>query len=194
MIFLQAEKSFEASVKLEPDNAYNHSNLATAYFYQKKYRLAAKSNERAVVLNPDSYILQANLADAYRWSDQTEQAIKSYEMAINIINKHIENKPENKSLKIRKASYLAKAGAIELALDTLPDSLKESKAYMVVLAANVYELAGKRERVLELLIEAINLGYEFKNIKNEPEFDNFFASETGRQFFNRYSSSNNTLN
>ncbi|PWK54358.1 serine/threonine-protein kinase [Pleionea mediterranea] len=185
--FVQAEKSFEASVKREPDNAYNHSNLATAYFYQTKYHLATKSNERAVELNPDSYILQANLADSYRWEGKDLQAKVTYEKAISLVNKLIEQKSNNISLKVRKASYLAKSGMVKPALALLPtDSLIDSKAYVLIWASNVYELAGNRDKVAEYLTAAINKGYDLKNLRNEPEFDRFFSSDIGNQFLKKY--------
>jgi serine/threonine-protein kinase len=45
----------------------------------------------------------------------------------------------------------------------------QKKADILFKAAIVFELAGKRDRAMEMLAEAVQLGYTWKQIENDPE-------------------------
>lgn len=166
-----ALETFKKALELEPISV-NYSNVATVYFYQKKYHDAMRNYELSVDLNPGHSILWANLADSYRWAGEREKSIISYNQAIKLLNKSLITKPNSEKLKIRRALFYAKSGDLTEALKGLNGIKSLTDNNMLIMAAQIAELCNQRIRAIEYLKVAIKQGYDLTAILNEPEFSN----------------------
>ena len=77
-----AEETFEAVLKLAPDNSYGHSALAYVYAKQGRLDEAIVENEVVVELMPDDYNSFKNLALLYDQKGDMESAIGATEKAL----------------------------------------------------------------------------------------------------------------
>jgi Flp pilus assembly protein TadD/predicted Ser/Thr protein kinase len=148
------------------------ANLGTVLFYQGKYDRAVPAFEKAVELGANNYDNWGNLGDAYRWSsNKKNQAKPAYEHAIQLVREEIARNPNEIELRTDLALYLAKAGDKGAALKELKpmEAVHDSNPSDLYNSALVYELCGKRDQALEVLLAAVKSGQDLNDIKNEPE-------------------------
>jgi len=167
--FNKAFQTFSHALEISP-TAVNYSNVATVLFYRKDYLGAVKNFEAAVNLNPGHAVLLGNLADSYRWAGLEKKSIEYYKMAIIRVNLLLKDKPESDKLVLRKALYLAKLGNKKEARINLDKVNNLADNNMLIMAAQVSELCGERTLAVKYINAALNSGYEFSSILNEPEF------------------------
>lgn len=169
--FSSARQTFEKALKAAA-SANNYANLATVYFYMTDYAAAVTHFEKAVELGRDRYQLWGNLADSYRWNQQQSQALTAYQQAIQLLEKRLKTAPNNPNLLLQKALFLSKSGQQHQALQQIPAL---TNASMKVKAAQVFELADRRDEAIKLLKEAIKDGYQLAAIESEPEFKSLLS-------------------
>lgn len=170
--FDDARQTFEKALNAAP-SANNYANLATVYFYMTDYAAAVTHFEKAVELGRDRYQLWGNLADSYRWNQQQSQALTAYQQAIQLLDKRLKTAPNNPNLLLQKALFLSKSGQQQKALQQIPAL---TNASMKVKAAQVFELADRRDEAIQLLKDAIKDGYQLAAIESEPEFKSLLSA------------------
>ena len=164
-----ALQTFSQAVAIN-DSAVNRSNIGTILFYQRAYADAAVHFARATELKPNSYQLWGNLADSYRWAQQPEKAMQSYQQAIILVQKQLAKMPLNTPARLRLGLYLAKSGQPQQALKQLDTSGALTKTQMLINAAQICEISGQRQRAVDYLQQALQQGYTYQAIVDEPEF------------------------
>lgn len=166
-----ARHTFEKALNAAP-SANNYANLATVYFYMTDFAAAVTHFEKAVELGRDRYQLWGNLADSYRWNQQQTKAQSAYQQAIELLDKRLKTAPNNPNLLLQKALFLSKSGQQHKALQHMPAL---TNANMKIKAAQVFELAGRRDEAVRLMKEAIKDGYQLAAIESEPEFKSLLS-------------------
>jgi serine/threonine protein kinase/tetratricopeptide (TPR) repeat protein len=168
--------TFNQAVAIDND-AVNHSNIGTLLFYQQKYAEASEHFALAVELKPDNYQLWGNLADSYRWSQQPDKALQSYQQAIRLVSLLLEKTPNLKNARLRLGLYLAKSGQSRQALQELKAAGALTKPQQLINAAQICEISGERQRAVDYLTTALELGYDFDALQSEPEFSQLLQQQ-----------------
>lgn len=163
-----ALSAFEKAARLEP-SADNFSNIGSIYFYQRNYQAAIDAYLQAVSFADASFVVWANLGDAYRWAAHTDAAQQSYLKAISLLEPRLQQ-GNNPRLLLRKALYQAKAGDTQAAWALVEQLPAFSESRFILMAAQIAEIAGHRERALQYIQQALKLGVALDSLTQEPEF------------------------
>ena len=75
---------FEAALKLNPDSAGAHNNLATVLFMQRRFDEAAQHYREALRVTPDNPQIYVNLGDTLVRLGRTAEAVKCYQAALQL--------------------------------------------------------------------------------------------------------------
>ena len=162
---------FQRALEIEPQ-ATIYNNLATMRFFQGRFADAAAAFEKATELNPTYYLYWGNLGDACRWiPGQEQKARDAFTTAIALTGKRLEANTADVELRSSLATYLAKRGDTQKALDELRTIEQTPKRVPSVYykTAIAYEIAGRRDEALRDLEAAITGGYSMREIANEAE-------------------------
>jgi eukaryotic-like serine/threonine-protein kinase len=149
------------------------SNLATAYFQDKKYPEAAKYFEEATNLDPRNYELWGNLGDAYYWAPGLrERAPEVYRKAVALGEEQRKINPRDASMLSYLASDYAMLGKTAEANERISGALKQKPKDPEVLyyAGLVYAQAGEREKAITALQRAVAVGCPIAAIRDAPNF------------------------
>ncbi len=162
--------AFQKSLALE-QHQVAYSNLGTVYFYLKRYDDAVKMFEKAVELSPNYELGMGNLADAYRWSGRTQEAMATYDKAIALAYKELQVNPRAATTMQHLAQYYAKKGDSADALEFIKrsQSIDPADSSALYTQAVVYSLADRQDEALKVLSAALQKGYSFQEVKNDPE-------------------------
>lgn len=166
-----AAAALQQSLLIQP-TATAYTNLGTLRFYQGRFAEAADAMDQAIRLDANKYLLWGNLADAYRWTpDKANKAPAAYDRAIELVKDRLKAAPGDPDLRSSLAMYLAKLKRTEESLAEIEAVLASApkKADVLFKAANIFELAGQRDRAMKMLEEAVDRGYTWKQIVNDPE-------------------------
>jgi serine/threonine-protein kinase len=166
-----AAAALQRALEIAP-TAATFTNLGTLRFYQGRYNDALPAFEKAVELGANNSLYWGNLADAYRWAPgRREDSIQAYSRAIVLQRDIAAKQPDDLDAKSRLALYLVKSNQTKQALDIASALEREAKLSSPVLMrlTVVRELAGDRDRALQLLQQLLAAGYPMKEIVNEPE-------------------------
>lgn len=170
--YADAIPNFQRSVAISPSSdAY--SNLATAYFYIRRYPEAAGAYAKAAELDPRNYLIQGNLGDAYNaMPNQRHAADDAYRKAIALATEEARVNPRDGSLLIKLAKYHAMLGEKDQALEALARGLKMQPHDPEVLfeIALVYEQTGDREQAVAWLRKSLAAGFSLASIRDDPVF------------------------
>ena len=178
-----AREAFRSSIAIHPtDRAY--LNLASVYYIEGDYETAAELSEQAVSLNESNYKAWAALGNARYWIDgERERATEAYRRAITLAEERLALNPGDVRMRATLASYYVVVGEDEKArsyVDTALESTSRSP-FVVYFAGYVYEQLGDRTRALELIDQAIELGYPIREIERDPWLDDLRADERFQQ-------------
>jgi serine/threonine-protein kinase len=168
---VEAEKMLKKSIEVRPTDLAR-LNLATVYFFEKRYAEAVAIYEKLVEGGTKDYGFWGNLADAYRWTPgRADKAPATYRHAVDLAREALDVNPRDVLARINLALYTAKTGQPDEALRNLDEVLKYAPNDKNILfnAAIVSELTGNRARALEFLGRAIQGGYSLNEIAAEPE-------------------------
>lgn len=166
-----ARKAIERSIELEP-RAKSYGNLASIYYYEGKYEAAAETYQKVVDMDPKGYLSRANLAAALdRIPSQKAKALEAYEKAIELAKPVLEATPNDHRVIGNVASYHAVLGHREqaLALIRRAIALRPDSPDVANRAVTVYEFLKDRESALKWAVTAVENGYPFESLKNDPE-------------------------
>ena len=166
-----AASALQRSLEIKPD-AYAFGNLGTLRFFQGRYGDAVPAFEKAVKMEANEYLWWGNLADAYRWAPgQSAKATPTYRVAIRLAREALSVHAQDQDARTYLALYLAKIGDKKEALAEIRegDDAAQKTPEVLFRSAVVHELCGERDLALTTLSASLNAGYDFGEIKNEPE-------------------------
>ena len=163
----------ERSVSLRP-TAGAYSNLATAYFYQRRFADSARTYEGALKLDERNLTLWRNLAEAYYWTPgKRPEATRACLQAIAMARDHLQVNPRDFDVLGNTAFCYAVSGDPKSALDSLGLALKIAPhdPDLHFQAALVHMEAGQASQALTWLEKAVRGGYSASKVRDTPNFD-----------------------
>jgi len=166
--YSEAAASLQRALEIDPDPRV-YSNLGTLYFFQGLYQKALMAFESAIEEGANDYRIWGNLGDAYRWTaGNADKAEEAFETAIRLVREAIADTGRDGEKSALLAEFLAKTGDAAGALIEL-ESFESSDPYDYFNAAQAAEIAGARERSLELLEQALDAGLSLEEVRKDPE-------------------------
>ena len=174
---------FDRSVAIRP-TAAAHSNLATAYFFRRRFLDAAQSFEQGVKLNQENHTIWGNLGDAYYWAPgKRPQAADAYRQAISLGEERLTVNPRDVTVLGQVAGYYAMIGEKQPALDRLQQALEIAPADAGVLfkAAIVHVQFNEVDETLNWLEKAGEAGYSWTTVRDAPNFDHLWGNPRFQQ-------------
>jgi len=176
--YSDAIQALKHSIAIRPSsNAY--SNLGTAYFYLRRYPVAALAYEQALKLNAlneerENYVLWWNLGDARYWSPgRRQEAAEAYHQAISLAQQSLQVNARDAYALSTVAICKAMLGENAQALGALNRALSQKREdpELQFRAAIVYSQVGDRSQALASLEKAVAAGFSRKTIRDSPNFD-----------------------
>ncbi len=171
--YASAVPLFQRAVAIQP-TADAYSNLATSYFYLRRFGDSASTFDEAVKLNNHNYVMWGNLANAeHRTPDRHGEALAAYQKAILFAEQQLQVNSRDAGLLGDLADYYSMLGDksraeeyITRALSYAPDNASVSFK-----AAQVYVQLGDSNRAVELLRKALAAGYPRTIVRDSPVMD-----------------------
>ena len=155
-----------------------YANLGTANSRAERYQDAVQAYKKALEFDDTDWLVWGNLAFVYSWmNDRESEASETFEHAIQLAEAARVENTRDPYVHSDLALYYAKTGNPELALqraDTAT-SLSPDSGEILSAAAATYELAGEREKAVELIRQSLQLGYPMQNLQYNPEFQALLA-------------------
>jgi tetratricopeptide (TPR) repeat protein len=173
----EAITMYERAVELKP-NYMAYANLGTAYSRAKRYPDAVEAYKKALDLDDKDWMVWGNLGYVYSWTRGMEaQAAGAFEHAIKLAEAGRKDNPRDALLHSDLALYYAKTGQPQLALRRLRTALALSPdtGEIQAAAAEVYELAGQRDKGVEFALKSLELGFPRQRLQRNPELSRLLA-------------------
>jgi len=160
-----AQKEFEAAIRLDPKLYEAYYFYARTSFQSGDLAKAADLYEQAARLNPDDYQAVSLLVGVYHGLGRPAQAADTQKRALGLVEKHIDNHPDDPRSLYLGAGILARTGdhtkSYEWARRALAIDPEETSILYNV--ACVYALLGRTEDALACLAKVMENGMFFKN-------------------------------
>jgi Flp pilus assembly protein TadD len=172
--FPAALVAYRKGLALQPDNAVAASNLGVTQLWMGRSAEAVASLEVAVRHAPNEYLVRANLGDAYRAVGRNEaKAADAYARSIALAREQLRLNPRDATAHSYIATDLAKTGHAAEADAEMNRALElDSKdASILVDAAVVAALAGRKAEAIDWLRKGVQAGYCRDVIARQPEFE-----------------------
>jgi len=176
--YREAIPTLERSVAIRT-TATALSNLATAYFYQRRFAEAAQTYGAAVKADERNYVFWGNLGDALYWTPgRRAEAAAAYRKANALAEAKLQ-------VNARSARVLADLGFYHAMLDERKAALSQLRRALEIApdnpsvrfeAALVYNQFGETDRALGWLEKAVAVGYSPATIRDTPNFDSLRAN------------------
>jgi serine/threonine-protein kinase len=169
--YAEAETTLKKSLAIQPSNS-TYLNLGTICFFQGRFREAVTMYEKAIELGAAGAVTWGNLGDAYRWTPEyAAKAPAAFRRAIQAAEAQLAVNPNDADVLSSLAVYRAKLGDRSRSLAEVEKArrLAPSDQNVAFTSVLVFELAGKRERALAALKEALGAGYSLEEARREPE-------------------------
>ncbi len=163
--FVQAQREFEAAIRLDPKLYEAYYFYARTSFQSGDLAKAAALYEQASRLNPDDYQAVSLLVPVYHGLGRPAEAAATEERALQLIEKHTENHPDDPRALYLGAGILARIGEHAKSYDWARRALAIDPEETSILynVACVYALLGKTEDALQCLGKVMEHGTFFKN-------------------------------
>jgi eukaryotic-like serine/threonine-protein kinase len=172
----EALNILQRGLEIRP-SAWLYTNLGTLYFYDEQYLAAAEAFEKAVAPaygGATEYQNWVNLADTLLWiPGRKQEANKYYHKAMSLIEPIFSRRPKDLGLASKVALYRARVGEMEkskILLESFTQQKIESPSINYLIGLT-YELIGDREKALEKIKTAHDLGYPIYLIESEPDLE-----------------------
>jgi serine/threonine protein kinase/Flp pilus assembly protein TadD len=173
--FVEARKKFEEAIRLNPKLYEAYYFYARTSFQSGDLAKAAELYEQASRLNPDSYEAFSLMVGVYHGLGKHVEAAAAEKRAMELLEKHVENHPDDARALYFGAGILARQGNPEKGYDWARRALAIDQQEPSILynVACVYALLGKTEDALECLAKATKEhGAFFKNwAAKDSDFD-----------------------
>jgi serine/threonine protein kinase/tetratricopeptide (TPR) repeat protein len=163
--FAQAQKEFEAAIRLDPKLYEAYYFYARTSFQSGDLTKAAALYEQASKLNPDDYQAVSLLVPVYHGLGRPAEATATEKRALQLIEKHTENHPDDPRALYLGAGILARVGEHAKSYDWARRALAIDPEETSILynVACVYALLGRTEDALACLGKVMEHGTFFKN-------------------------------
>jgi len=149
-----------------------YTNLGTIYHFQGRYRDAVPMMQKAVELGAADFQLWGNLGESYRRTPElSAMAPEAYRQAARLAEQQLTINPQDAEIQAWLAVYRVKLGNKDRALSEIERARRLAPRNVNVLfrTAQVYELAGQRDRALSALESAIENGYSIAEIRTAAD-------------------------
>jgi len=159
-----AEKEFETAIMLNPSLFEAHYFYARDCLAQGKFEKAARLFSDAVRVNPEDYQSPVFLSQVYFELGRNREGMESALCAAKAVEKHLEMHPDDaRALYLGSYSH-AKVGNVETAQDWAKRALDADRNEPAVLynVACSYTMLGDNDRALDLLEQAVDMGFGYK--------------------------------
>ena len=169
----EAVEELQRSVALRPTSE-SYGNLATAYFYLRRYDEAAANLKTVLGIDDKDWLNWGNLGDTlYQIPPRRSEAFAAYRKAIELANARLQVNPRDPVLLAYASDYYAMLGEEKPARDLLNRALALASSDSDVLfrAAILYNHFGDMPRTLEYLEKAEAAGYPRNLVRDTPDFD-----------------------
>lgn len=163
---IDAKKSYERAIQLDPHYAQPYNNLGAIYHAEKDYRKAQHYYKKAIKLNPKSPLFYSNLGTSYFLEGNVKKGAEQYAQAFALDPQVFEH---NSATRVEEAS-----------------SSRDLAAANYVLA-KTYAQAGDNDRALAYLRKALAEGFsdrkklmtdrELASLRETPEFQALLSSQ-----------------
>lgn len=167
----EAEKEFETAILLNPALFEAHYFYARDCLAQGKFEKAARLFSDAVKVNPEDYQSPVFLSQVYFELGRNQEGMESALRAAKAVEKHLELHPDDARALYLGAYSHTKVGNEEIAREWAERALDADRDEPAV-AYNVaccYTMLGDHERALELLENAVAMGFGYKAwLINDP--------------------------
>jgi serine/threonine-protein kinase len=167
----EAQQMLESAVRLAPQVPAYHNNLANLHFRRESYPEAAKAYAKALDLDKSNYKIWANLGRSYdQMAGHQDKAKDAYRQAAQLAERVRTANPNNGVVLSELANFYALLGKVSEPLELLGTalSLAPGDRWVVINAAEAYEVLGFRDQALKWLEKAIQLGIQVDEIKRTP--------------------------
>ncbi|HWI17125.1 MAG TPA: tetratricopeptide repeat protein, partial [Vicinamibacterales bacterium] len=162
---------YEKANAIQP-RADTFSNIGTIQYGLGDYSKAAAAYEGSLLIRPQSALTHRNLGDAYMHLGRTAEAKQAYLKAVEQAQVEVSLGPSNARAIARLAVYQAKSGDHASAMRSLTraQALAADSQEVLMRAAVVHALAGRREPALDAIQSAIEKGYSKRLLAEEEDF------------------------
>ncbi len=170
----EAEREFEAAMRLDPKLFEAAYFFARARLSQGQPLEAAKLFERAVALRPEDYQAPALLGQAYHAAGKPVDSQNSYRRAVQLVNERLELNPDDARALIMGAVSMAAIGDTKVALDFVDRAVAvdPDDAGVLYNIACAYSSLGRPEESITILERAVDKGYAHKGwMENDPDLE-----------------------
>jgi tetratricopeptide (TPR) repeat protein len=161
----EAIRCYQASLRLDPGNAFVINNLGTVFDSQKEYGAAEKMYRKALKIDPHSALIEKNLGTVLMAQHKYRKGAEAYQTAMAMNPKIFET---TGGPKVDKPATAQDRGALNFYL------------------AKSFLRAGNSDRAIEYLRMAINEGFtsprkieadsEFASLRGLPAFEQMMAA------------------
>jgi len=157
----EAEKHFETAGLLNPKLFESYFFYALSCSSQGQYEKAARLFVQASEVNTADYQSPSFLALAYTALGRTEDAVTTRKHTIELIEHHLDMNPDDTRALYIGAANLSSLGEVKRAMDWAGRAYDAGRDEPMVMynVACTYALLGETERALELLENAISMGW-----------------------------------
>ena len=147
----EAEKEFEAAIKLDPQLYEAYYFGGRAFFAQGKFREAADMFTKAGAIRPEDVSAAALRITALNSLGSHEEAREAAKHAAKIVERHLTLNPDDSFALSRGATILIQTGETSRALEWAERALAINPDNAGYNVACTFALAGKIERALDVL-------------------------------------------
>lgn len=164
---------FGKSIELGPSYPA-YTNLGNLFYGQRRYREAAQAYNQALQLNSKDFRMWGSRAQALRHSGVSKsESDAAFRRAAALGEESLRVEPDDALTLSLLGVYRAALGERAAALSRLDQALTNSHAGRDVFenAAIAFSLLGDPEKALQWTQRALDAGYAWKQLEQDPELD-----------------------
>ena len=159
--YAAAEQEFLKAIELNPNLFEVYYYFGLAYSSQGEPAKAVEMYLKAMEVNPADYQSPVFLAQAYARLGRKHDEMKTRLASLELVQRHLEMNPHDARALYLCANQLCNVGELAKGVELAERALSQVQNEPVVLynVACFYAMQGDTERALELLENAVNLGW-----------------------------------
>ncbi len=171
-----AIENYNKAIAIKPDYAV-FSNLATLYFNQHHYEMAAQMYEKALGQRDSDYRVWGYLASAYKEiPGADEKSLNATKRAVALAGKQLRVNPDDPNVLLDMAGYYAELDR-KRSLDFLRRvlSLRSKEVSVYFRTGYTYETLGVRDSALVWIGKALAQGYDLNQVESNRQLSDLRA-------------------
>ncbi|MFQ5877703.1 MAG: protein kinase [Acidobacteriota bacterium] len=172
--YAESDEEFETAIRLDPDLFEAHYFYARAAWAQGKFEQAAQQFEQAIAVRPEDYQAPMLLGNVYTRLGREEDALATQRRALEVIEEHLEQNPDDVRALYLGAAALMHVGRPERGLEWAGRALAvdPNDASILYNVACIYSIAGRVGDAIGYLERALDAGFAQKEwIENDSDLD-----------------------